>query len=83
MHRVVALLVVMLAAVVVTGFVRAEDEVRTPKLTLLNGALDGVSLVAGPESSLIIQNSTGGEVMRLGGHPGRRVGEEGSGAGRP
>ena len=76
MRRVVATLFLVLAVGAAMAFVAAEDEVRTPKLTLMNGLTAGVSMVAGPESSLIIQNAIGTEIMRICGHPARLIGED-------
>jgi hypothetical protein len=83
MRRVIAALVLVLAVGAATAFVAAEDEVKTPKLTLMNGSVAGVSLVAGSESSLVIQDPTGAEIMRIGGHPLRLIGEDEGGGVAP
>jgi hypothetical protein len=68
-----ALVVVLLAA----AFVRQDEEVRTSKLVLLGEeSAPGVSLIAGPQASLVILGPEGREIMRLGGDPVRLIGEE-------
>ena len=54
---------------------QAQEQVTTRRIVLTNGAADpsGVVLVAGPQSSLVIQKPDGEEVLRLGGPAGRRA----------
>ena len=68
-----------LAVVLITGAAQvreAQDVVTTERLVLTNGPdSSAVVLVAGLESSLVIQTPAGEEVMRLGGpsaRPARR-----------
>ena len=69
-----AILLLMFAS---AAFVRQEDEIRTSKLVLMESEqVEGIALVAGPESSLILQTPAGGEIMRLGGDPLRIIGED-------
>ncbi len=60
-----------LAVVLITGAAQvpdAQEEVTTERLVLTNGPdSSAVVLVAGLESSLVIQTLDGEEVMRLGG----------------
>ncbi len=48
-------------------------DVTTGRLILTNPASPGVVLLPGPESSLIIQTSSGEEILRIGGPAGRHV----------
>ena len=49
---------------------QAQDEVTTERLVLTNGPdSSSVVLVAGTESSLVIETPTGEELLRLGGSP--------------
>ena len=52
----------------------AQGAVTTDRLVLTNGS-GGVVLSAGPESSLVIENLAGEEVMRIGGRSIRRISE--------
>ncbi len=57
-----------LAVVLMTGAAQvpeAQEAVTTERLVLTNGP-DTVVLVAGPESSLVVQTPAGEEVLRLG-----------------
>ncbi len=60
-----------LAVVLITGAAQvpeAQDVVTTERLVLTNGpGSSSVVLVAGPESSLVIETPAGEEVLRLGG----------------
>ncbi len=66
-----------LAVVLVTGAAQvpeAQEVVTTERLVLTNGPdSSAVALVAGPESSLVIETLAGVEVLRLGGPAGRRI----------
>jgi hypothetical protein len=54
---------------------QSQEEVSTQRLVLTDSAgLAAIALVAGPQSSLIIQSPVGDEVMRIGGSPARRIG---------
>jgi hypothetical protein len=69
-------LTVLLTVFISAAFVMDDDEVRTRKLVLMESEyLQGVTLVAGPHSSLVIQAPTGTEIMRLGGDAARPVGD--------
>jgi len=62
-----AILLILFAS---AAFIKQEDEIRTSKLVLMETEqVEGIALVAGPESSLILQTPAGGEIMRLGGDP--------------
>ena len=58
------------------GFARqAQEEVVTQRLVLTDAADSAVVvLVAGPESSLVVQTPEGAEVIRIGGPALRRIG---------
>jgi hypothetical protein len=58
------------------GFARqTQEEVVTQRLVLTDAADSAVVvLVAGPESSLVVQTPAGTEVVRLGGPAARRIG---------
>ncbi len=60
-----------LIVVLITGAAQvpeAQEVVTTERLVLTNGSdSSSVVLVAGPESSLVIQTPAGEEVLRLGG----------------
>jgi hypothetical protein len=60
----------------VAGFARqAQEQVVTQRLVLTDSADSAVVvLVAGPESSLVVQTPAGAEVIRLGGPAMRRIG---------
>ena len=76
-RRFALFLAVLLVLFVSAAFGGEKDEIRTSKLILMKAeSSGGVSLVAGEDSSLIIQAPDGSEVLRLGGSPLRRVGEE-------
>ena len=52
-----------------------QDELTTGRLVLTNAPdSSAVVLLAGPESSLVIQTPTGEEVLRIGGPAARRIG---------
>ncbi len=74
---VLGLVVVLIAgAAQVPDAQEAQEVVTTERLVLTNGpdSAAAVVLVAGPESSLVIQTPAGEEVLRLGGPAGRRIG---------
>ena len=49
-------------------------EIRTQRLVLTNELdVEGVVLVAGPQSSLVIRTPGGEEILRLGGSPARPI----------
>jgi hypothetical protein len=50
----------------------ARDEMTTNRLLLFDGS-DSIALIAGPESSLILETPSGVEVLQLGGPPLRRI----------
>jgi hypothetical protein len=52
---------------------QATPEVRTNRLVLTRPDLGHIVLLAGPESSLVIESSNGSEIARLGGRPIRPV----------
>ena len=66
-----------LAVVLFTGAAQvpeAQEVVTTERLVLTNGSdASSVVLVAGPESSLVIETPAGEEVLRLGGRSLRHI----------
>lgn len=75
-RRLAAGLVVLLLGLVTAAFVQDDDHIETRKLTLMDGEVPGVSLVAGPESSLLVRDRGGRVIARIGGHPGQFIGED-------
>lgn len=74
-RRLALSLVILLMMFASAAFIRQEDEIRTSKLVLMESEqVEGITLVAGPESSLILQTPAGEEIMRLGGDPLRIIG---------
>ncbi len=73
-RRLALLLGVALGGITAAAMVpQASDQVTTQRLLLTGPASPGVVLIAGPESSLIIQTPSGEEVLRLGGPAGRQA----------
>lgn len=54
---------------------QAQEQVMTRRLVLTSGLTDSsaVVLIAGPQSSLVIQTPAGAEILRLGGPAARRI----------
>ena len=71
-RRLALVLGAALAGITATAMVpQAPDQVTTRRLILTDPSSPGVVLLAGPESSLLIQTPSGQEVLRLGGPAGR------------
>ena len=76
-RRFALFLALCLVIFVSAAFGGEKDELRTSKLILMETEFSpGVSLVAGPGQSLVIQTPDGSEILRLGGNPMRLVGED-------
>ena len=76
-RRFALFLAAVLVFLVSAAFGGQEDEIRTSKLILMEGGVvPGISLVSGPGSSLVLQKPDGTEILRLGGSPLRRIGED-------
>ena len=75
-RRFVALLGSVVTILVLSAMLPQErDELQGPRLVLTDAAgAPAVVLLAGPESSLLIETPAGQEVLRLGGPPMRRIG---------
>jgi hypothetical protein len=68
-------LATILTLVVLAAFAPQSQENVTTRRLVLTDAMDSVALVlvAGPETSLVLQSPAGEDVFRIGGNPARRI----------